>query len=406
MLSRRFVTALLVLALLGGFGCGATKRKWDKGTTYGALTGLVVGGGAGVGIANGAFGHERGSEMARGGAIGAASGALIGGLIGHYLFDPPVELPSPIPVPPPMEPASVDPTELEPLEEGEVLAVVREEQLTGFEFDSADLPFGTAADLDRVAGRLAAAQPANIVVEGHTDSVGTAAYNHMLGLRRAQSVADYLIAAGVPASRVLVRSEGYASPIASNETDEGRRENRRVEVRVANGEGATDAALEDETQVVAYVPLSDEAPIADEVPFGDEVPTVADTPAAEDVAPVAVPAAAVDPASSGSAQEVNDGRPADHVIYFDEDSFTVSSVGQAKIEEMAAALKANGNLEVELVGHVAESETVQSLASLRTARVRLELVNRGIDLSRVRARPASGAAESGSLNRRVEVWLR
>ena len=69
-----------------------------------------------------------------------------------------------------------------------------------------------------------------LVVVGHTDSVGTAEYNQQLSLRRAQAAAAYLEAQGVPAARVRTEGRGEAEPVAVNTTDAGRSQNRRVEV--------------------------------------------------------------------------------------------------------------------------------------------------------------------------------
>ena len=69
-----------------------------------------------------------------------------------------------------------------------------------------------------------------IVVEGHTDSVGSDAYNQRLSLQRAVAVRDYLQQLGVKADRLTVRGQGKRAPLASNNTEEGRAQNRRVEL--------------------------------------------------------------------------------------------------------------------------------------------------------------------------------
>lgn len=72
----------------------------------------------------------------------------------------------------------------------------------------------------------------NVSLVGHTDNKGEEASNQKLGLRRAQVVKDYLVRRGVPASQISVDSKGETQPVASNDTDEGRQENRRTEVRL------------------------------------------------------------------------------------------------------------------------------------------------------------------------------
>ena len=77
---------------------------------------------------------------------------------------------------------------------------------------------------------LADAPTAVIIVEGYTDSIGSDAYNLRLSERRAQAVRDYLIELGIKPSRITTKGYGKARPVASNETKEGRAENRRVEI--------------------------------------------------------------------------------------------------------------------------------------------------------------------------------
>jgi outer membrane protein OmpA-like peptidoglycan-associated protein len=88
--------------------------------------------------------------------------------------------------------------------------------------------------LNDVANALNRQDPnSNIVVEGHTDSQGTASYNQELSQRRAQSVRNYLVARGIASDRVTAQGFGLTRPIADNETTEGRANNRRVEIVVS-----------------------------------------------------------------------------------------------------------------------------------------------------------------------------
>src|SRR6059036_2623110 len=70
------------------------------------------------------------------------------------------------------------------------------------------------------------------LVEGHTDSIGSDAYNQRLSERRANAVGDYMIARGIEAQRITTKGWGESKPIASNKTKEGRAQNRRVEITV------------------------------------------------------------------------------------------------------------------------------------------------------------------------------
>ena len=84
--------------------------------------------------------------------------------------------------------------------------------------------------LDQVANALLAIRARNLVVEGHTDSKGTDAYNLNLSQRRADAVRDYLVQRGYPADHIQSRGQGEGSPIANNASAEGRANNRRVEI--------------------------------------------------------------------------------------------------------------------------------------------------------------------------------
>jgi len=99
-----------------------------------------------------------------------------------------------------------------------------------FAFDSAELKPEAQLSVARVAGFLIAADNREILVEGYTDDVGEEDYNLNLSKRRAESVRDALAANRISTSRILADGFGAAFPVASNETEEGRQTNRRVEI--------------------------------------------------------------------------------------------------------------------------------------------------------------------------------
>ena len=103
-----------------------------------------------------------------------------------------------------------------------------------FDFDKAVLkPEGKEAIKSyREEARSKLSRADKVIITGHTDNKGTAAYNKKLSLRRAQSVRDYLVSLGVDPGKLEVRGEGLAKPIADNSTEEGRAKNRRVEIEV------------------------------------------------------------------------------------------------------------------------------------------------------------------------------
>jgi OOP family OmpA-OmpF porin len=100
-----------------------------------------------------------------------------------------------------------------------------------FDFDSARLKPAMKAALEDVAARVQASKgDESLLVVGHTDSIGTDAYNQGLSERRAQATADYLIEQGVSASRISTKGMGESQPVADNGTRAGRAKNRRVEI--------------------------------------------------------------------------------------------------------------------------------------------------------------------------------
>jgi len=101
-----------------------------------------------------------------------------------------------------------------------------------FDFDKATLRPEGFVILDKAAALLQQHERVVVEVAGHTDSIGTEAYNQGLSERRATTVKDYLVSKGIKASRMTVKGYGEAQPVASNDTEEGRAMNRRVELIV------------------------------------------------------------------------------------------------------------------------------------------------------------------------------
>jgi OOP family OmpA-OmpF porin len=143
-----------------------------------------------------------------------------------YTPPPAVEQPAPPPVvqtplPPPPPPA--------PVPTSEKVSFAAE---TLFDFDKAVVkPAGKAA-LDDLLSKLQGMNTEAIITVGHTDSIGTSAYNQKLSLRRANAVKAYLVSKGVEPSRIYVEGKGETQPVASNKTAAGRAQNRRVTVEV------------------------------------------------------------------------------------------------------------------------------------------------------------------------------
>ncbi|MDB5972699.1 MAG: OmpA-OmpF porin, family [Hydrocarboniphaga sp.] len=105
-------------------------------------------------------------------------------------------------------------------------------QNVNFEFNKATLTGDSKTVLDSVAVGLKSDPQMKVELAGHTDSKGSDAYNLKLSQSRANSVKAYLVTQGIPASRLTAKGYGESKPVASNDTDEGRAQNRRVEFRV------------------------------------------------------------------------------------------------------------------------------------------------------------------------------
>lgn len=106
--------------------------------------------------------------------------------------------------------------------------------LPGFAFGKAKVPAHARSTLGELANTLKSNPGQVAVIEGHTDNVGSAEYNHALAMKRAEAVRAALVREGVESSRITIQSQGEQNPIASNDTSAGRRENRRVQVMIGN----------------------------------------------------------------------------------------------------------------------------------------------------------------------------
>ena len=101
-----------------------------------------------------------------------------------------------------------------------------------FDFDKSVLKAEGRAKLDDLVGKVKGINLEVIIAVGHTDSIGTDAYNQRLSVRRAESVKAYLVSKGIEKNRVYTEGKGEKQPVADNKTAEGRAKNRRVEIEV------------------------------------------------------------------------------------------------------------------------------------------------------------------------------
>ncbi|QIG81663.1 OmpA family protein [Stakelama tenebrarum] len=152
--------------------------------------------------------------------IGAGIGGIAGAAVGSYMDRQERELRE-----------RTAGTDVDVIREGDDLILSMPSNVT-FATDSSTIQPQFRTTLDDVSNVLANYENTFVDVYGHTDSVGTEAYNQALSERRAGSVADYLSSHGVNSARIATRGFGETQPVASNETEAGRAQNRRVEIKL------------------------------------------------------------------------------------------------------------------------------------------------------------------------------
>jgi outer membrane protein OmpA-like peptidoglycan-associated protein len=219
MLKKIFVVFLILAFLAVTMGCA----EWSR-----TAKGAAIGAGAG-GAVGGVVGYATGHTVA-GILIGAAVGGLAGGFIGNYMDKQAAEIARDI------QGAKVERI-------GEGIKITFSSGIL-YDFDKAMLKDNYKSELSQLSTILNKYSDTNILLAGHTDSTGSEQYNLDLSRRRAQSVADYLGTQNVDYARFTIEGYGMSQPIASNDTPEGRAQNRRVEVAIWANEKLKKAAAE------------------------------------------------------------------------------------------------------------------------------------------------------------------
>jgi outer membrane protein OmpA-like peptidoglycan-associated protein len=205
---KKVVVMLLSSALLFTMVMGCAWSNKAKGGAIGA--------GAG-GVAGAVIGKQLGNT-ALGAIIGAAVGGTAGVVIGNEMDKRAEEMRQD------MQGAKIERV-------GEGIKITFDSGLL-FDVNKSDLRPQAKTNLESLAKILNKYDDTNILVEGDTDNSGTEEYNQQLSERRAQSVANYLMGLGVTGARISTVGLGELNPIASNDSVEGRQQNRRVEVAI------------------------------------------------------------------------------------------------------------------------------------------------------------------------------
>lgn len=212
--SKKFTTLIAGFALVGVTACtspahldGTVDR--NQKAKQGALLGGLIGAGTGVLVAD-----KKGKGAIIGGAIGAAAGAGAGHLLDRQEADLRQDLGN-------------DNVDIQ--NTGDRLIVTLPQDIL-FDVDSSFVNPGVRSDLLAVAQNLQQYPDSRVQIVGHTDNSGGADHNQDLSERRANSVADVLLDGGVSFERIDAFGRGEDQPVASNLTDDGKAQNRRVEI--------------------------------------------------------------------------------------------------------------------------------------------------------------------------------
>jgi outer membrane protein OmpA-like peptidoglycan-associated protein len=215
---RRIALLRISLLLAALAGCAADQPMGnmghrETGTLIGAVGGAVVG----------AVAYDK--NRTKGAVVGAVGGALAGGAVGRYMDDQKRDLEKNL-----ASEIKLGQARVEKLP-NEVVRITMTSQ-TAFETNSAGIKPGFHSTMDKLADVVVRYGKTTLTVVGHTDDVGSNAYNQSLSERRALSVAQYLESKRVDSMRLATAGKGETQPRSTNNTEAGRQENRRVEIYV------------------------------------------------------------------------------------------------------------------------------------------------------------------------------
>jgi len=208
--------AISAASLLALTACATPERSVNNDDFKKTTIGAAIGAGVGViaGLISGDDSKERKQNAIKGALIGGAGGAVVGNVLDKQAAELQKSLGN--------DRVTITNT-------GDRLIVSLPQDIT-FASDSATLSSGIQSDLNAVATNLQSYPDSTVQVIGHTDSTGEAGYNQHLSVQRANSVVNVLAGAGVSFTRLQGIGRGEDQPLASNLTEEGKAQNRRVEI--------------------------------------------------------------------------------------------------------------------------------------------------------------------------------
>jgi outer membrane protein OmpA-like peptidoglycan-associated protein len=209
------VAVALIMTMSTVFtSCEAIKNtnKTQRGAAIGTVGGAVIGGILGNNLG-------KGGKGALGAVLGGVVGGVAGGVIGNKMDKQARQIDEALP--------GADVVRV-----GEGIKLVLNENAVRFNTNKSSLTATAKANLDKLVPVFKEYPDTDIIIYGYTDITGTPAYNLKLSGQRAASVKSYLVGKGLSSSRFQVTGLGIADPVATNNTEEGRTQNRRVEFAI------------------------------------------------------------------------------------------------------------------------------------------------------------------------------
>lgn len=216
--TKTYIGALFLSSALLLTSCEAVQNSnhQQRGTAVGVASGAVIGGILGNNVGSG-------KNSALGAVLGGIIGGVAGNVIGNKMDKQAKQIKETLPG-----------AEVERVGDG--IKITMNESIVNFAFDSSNLTSVAQTNLNKLAQVLVDNPDTNINIYGHTDSKGADSYNLSLSQRRADAVKVYLSGKGIASSRMMTKGEGESMPVATNDTDEGRAKNRRVEFAITANE--------------------------------------------------------------------------------------------------------------------------------------------------------------------------